>query len=81
MIIDGDNTLDTQNMLFRLDKSTSTQIEIEANNFAAALIMPASLVQKAWQKIGSVEECARIFHVSLSAMSIRLESLHLVDME
>jgi len=52
--------------LFRIDDAASKRIETEANHFAAALIMPA------------VEECARVFNVSVSAMSIRLERLKLI---
>ncbi|MDE2026770.1 MAG: ImmA/IrrE family metallo-endopeptidase [Patescibacteria group bacterium] len=52
--------------------------ECEANTFAAALIMPRELVKKAWTALQSVQECATIFHVSLSSMSQRLEALGLV---
>ncbi len=57
----------------------SSILETEANQFAAALIMPADLVKRAWEELKSVEECAKVFNVSTSAMSIRLERLHLLD--
>lgn len=78
VIIDGENSLDGNRVLFRLDSYTSTKIETEANNFAASLIMPVGLVKNAWNTFKNVEECARIFNVSISAMSIRLEKLNLI---
>ncbi|QQR82645.1 ImmA/IrrE family metallo-endopeptidase [Candidatus Campbellbacteria bacterium] len=74
----GENSLDGSNALFRLDAAATTKIETEANNFAAALIMPTKLVQDAWTTLKDVEECAKIFNVSISAMSIRLERLKLI---
>jgi Zn-dependent peptidase ImmA (M78 family) len=79
IVIDGDGTLEGNKVLFRLDDAESNRIETEANNFAASLIMPKDLVVKAWKSLGDVEECAKIFNVSISAMSIRLERLGLVD--
>lgn len=78
IFIDGENSLDSNNILFRLDNAKSSQLEIEANNFAASLLMPADLVTKAWETLKSVEECAKIFNVSVSAMSIRLERMGLL---
>ncbi len=78
LLVDEDNTLDGNNILFRLDGAEASKIETEANNFAAALIMPTSLVKDAWAAIKDVEECAKIFNVSVVAMSIRLERLGLI---
>lgn len=78
LLVDGENSLDGSNILFRLDATETTLIETEANNFAAALIMPTKLVQDAWLSLKDVEECAKIFNVSVSAMSIRLERLKLI---
>lgn len=78
LLVDGENSLDGSGALFRLDVAEMTQIETEANNFAAALIMPTKLVQDAWLSIKNIEECANIFNVSVSAMSIRLERLKLI---
>lgn len=78
-IVDGENVLDCDGMLYRDDEGNLTQLEIEANNFAASLIMPGELVRKAWDQLHSVEECAQVFHVSIAAMSIRLIRLKLVD--
>lgn len=76
--IDGDNNLDSGNILYRADNYPSNQLETEANNFAASLIMPEKLVRRAWNDIQDVEKCASIFNVSVSAMAIRLERLGLL---
>src|SRR3989338_9946631 len=79
-VIDGDTYLDSsQNILYRSDLIENRgRLETEANNFAASLIMPEHLVRKVWNKLEDVEECANIFKVSVSAMSIRLERLRLI---
>lgn len=81
-IIDGDNfldgSLDESKILYRLDKAQQDRIETEANNFAASLIMPEELVRKVRNKVGNMEECAKIFQVSALAMNIRLERLKLI---
>lgn len=51
--------------------------EIEANQFAAALLMPAELIREAWPSRKSVEEMAELFNVSESAMGFRLARLGL----
>lgn len=67
---------------FRNLKSSSGEEkqEIEANQFAAELLMPASLVeQKIPNKLSitdqDIESLAKFFDVSLQAMTIRLTSL------
>jgi Zn-dependent peptidase ImmA (M78 family) len=58
--------------------------EIEANQFAAGLLMPSKLVREAVGKIGGplhdhhVEKLARAFEVSEQAMTIRLTALRLL---
>ena len=74
-IVDGD---ENQGVLYRLDGSGTDQEE-EANNFAASLIMPADLVRRAWEVTTNIEECARIFSVSVVAMSVRLLDLGLIS--
>ncbi len=56
--------------------------EIEANQFAASLLMPAKLVRREVERIGPpplnevmVEQLAEKFDVSVQAMTIRLNSL------
>lgn len=78
-IIDSDAWLDGPNILYRLDDVETTRIETEANNFAASLLMPAQLVYKAWEATEDIEKCARIFQVSVVAMSVRLTRLGLVS--
>lgn len=76
--VDGGEWLDGPNMLYRV-YGQNAQAELEANNFAGSLIMPAELVHRAWEVTGgNVEECARIFQVSTVAMSVRLTRLGLV---
>lgn len=77
IIIDGESSSENR-ALFRLDFYEHTKIETEANNFAASLIMPTDLVKKAWKIFENIEECAKVFNVSASAMSVRLEKLNLV---
>lgn len=72
-------TGETDTNLFRLDNAVYSKIETEANIFAASLIMPKSLVYKAWEELKDVSKCANVFKVSVSAMSIRLEQLGLLD--
>jgi Zn-dependent peptidase ImmA (M78 family) len=56
-----------------------TRIEREANQFAAALLMPADLVRAAVAERGTdVVALARAFGVSSQAMHIRLETLRLL---
>jgi len=78
-VIDGDDSLDGQAILYRDDQlDRRTVLETQANNFAASLIMPERLVRSSWGKLPDVEQCAKIFRVSVSAMSIRLERLKLL---
>lgn len=78
VFIDGEGSLDGNRTLFRLDTAVYNKIETEANSFAASLIMPAELVKDAWISLKDVQACAKIFDVSVSAMSIRLERLNLI---
>jgi len=79
IIVDGDNFLDGNQILYRLDEVKRNEIETEANNFAASLIMPEKLVRKAWNTVENAEECAKIFQVSALAMIIRLNRLGLLN--
>lgn len=79
IIIDGMDNDGGISALFRLDNGVPSDMEREANNFAASLIMPSDFVINAWKALGSIEECAKIFNVSASAMSIRLERLKLIN--
>ena len=57
------------------EKSGRDRKEIAANQFAAALLMPATLVRQQWQITPSVDLMAKSFQVSLEAMGYRLSSL------
>lgn len=58
---------------------TARRIEAEANRFAAALLMPASLVEReAIEWKFNVHVLARRFDVSLPAMQLRLTTLDLL---
>jgi Zn-dependent peptidase ImmA (M78 family) len=49
--------------------------EVEANQFAAALLMDAEAVAEQWVKCKSIEALSEVFGVSKEAMGIRLGSL------
>lgn len=51
--------------------------EIQANMFAAALLMPEVAVQTEWKKLVSIEAMARRFNVSEAAMGFRVVQLGL----
>lgn len=51
--------------------------EIQANMFAAALLMPESEVRRAWGRDPSIRGLARTFRVSELAMRYRIEQLGL----
>ena len=53
--------------------------EIQANWFAAALLMPAELVRIEWDKHLSMSDMAKTFNVSEEAMGYRLDTLNLWD--
>lgn len=52
--------------------------EIQANQFAAALLMPADLLKQEWETSQDVEEIARKFNVSQEALAIRLDVLGVI---
>lgn len=52
--------------------------DVEANQFAAALLMPESLVKQIYEETKNLTEMSQIFNVSEEAMGIRLEVLRLI---
>jgi Zn-dependent peptidase ImmA (M78 family) len=56
---------------------THDSLMIEANQFAAALLMPASMVKKYYDANLSTGEMATLFGTSEKAMEIRLKNLRL----
>lgn len=80
VVVDKESSLDSVGaIMFRIDAPVSDEMERAANHFAASLIMPERLVRKAWDATNDPEECAKIFGVSLTAMTIRLSRLGLID--
>lgn len=60
----------------RVSSEDARRIEIEANVFAAELLMPASLVEHAVERFGvDIRKLAHLFAVSQQAMRFRLERL------
>lgn len=58
-------------------RSEQRNREIEANWFAAALLMPEELVRECWAENPSVIILARLFNVSEEAMGYRIDALDL----
>lgn len=74
------NFIDNKISLFRSSeiRNTSDALrEVEANHFAAALLMPKSFVSQEWKKTRSVASIAKLFNVSAGAMENRLKYLGL----
>ena len=51
--------------------------EVEANWFAAALLMPVEFVRAEWEKNPNIQKMSRVFNVSEEAMGYRLDALDL----
>lgn len=77
-IVEGENVLENTGILYINDENISTNLELEANAFAASLIIPARLIEKAWNQFENIEKCAELFKVSVEAMSIRLNKLSFI---
>lgn len=59
------------------DDSDTARREIQANTFAAALLMPDRQVREVWRMKRSISETVRFFKVSSQAMGIRVAALGL----
>ncbi len=70
---------DTARELYRLSsiEPGSDPREIEANQFAAALLMPEDMVRRCHATEKDTYRLARIFNVSEDALTYRLKNLHL----
>ncbi|MEK7571657.1 MAG: ImmA/IrrE family metallo-endopeptidase [Patescibacteria group bacterium] len=53
--------------------------DIEANLFAASLLMPESLIKKYWELTKDIDKLATIFGASVPAVYFRLKNLHLKE--
>nr|DAO82996.1 MAG TPA: IrrE protein [Caudoviricetes sp.] len=60
------------------NKTTYDHREFEADNFAAALLMPKDRSIELWNKLNDVDDFAGIMGVSKAAASIRLMNLGLI---
>lgn len=76
------NFLDNDMSLFRSNahilSPTELSKEREANEFAAALLMPHEAVELEWLFADSLEDVAKAFGVSKQALTIRLKNLRLL---
>jgi len=61
-----------------VETTDKAMMEVQANKFAASLLMPSELVRQEWDKLRSVERIARHFNVSEEAMGYRLNRLGLL---
>jgi Zn-dependent peptidase ImmA (M78 family) len=75
--------VDSEVNLFRQPQEGQQEVtperrrEIQANLFAAALLMPEEAVKTEWKRLRSVDAMARRFNVSEAAMGIRIAQLGL----
>lgn len=76
-IVDKDSTLYRQPSNPGEISDPRHRAEIQANLFAAGLLMPRESVKQAWQARRSVQDLARMFRVSQQAMQIRINQLDL----
>lgn len=79
IFIDTDNNYS----LFRRNsvhvRDEDKPLEAEANYFAAELLMPKDVVEKAYNEIWSIEILSNVFRVSIEAMTYRLSNLGLLQ--
>lgn len=75
--VDGEANLFRQPQEDQQETTPDRRREIQANLFAAALLMPAEAVQAEWKRLHSIDAMARHFNVSEAAMGIRVAQLGL----
>ncbi len=75
--MDGEANLFRTHPTDQIEMTPERRREIQANMFAAALLMPESAVRAEWKKVGSIGAMARRFNVSEAAMGIRVVQLGL----
>jgi len=59
------------------DERDGRKREIQANMFAAALLMPEADVRLEWERTRTIKELARVFEVSQEAMRYRIAQLEI----
>ena len=83
-LLNDGKIVDSHSDMFREKEPTTGKIsdhrnrEIEANWFAASLLMPEELVREEWERNLNILQMAKIFNVSREAMGYRLDDLDLV---
>jgi Zn-dependent peptidase ImmA (M78 family) len=75
--VDGEANLFREPRAHVEEMTPERRQEIQANMFAAALLMPEDLVRQQWPLLRSVEEMAKLFNVSVPAMGFRIDQLGL----
>ncbi|HVU86441.1 MAG TPA: ImmA/IrrE family metallo-endopeptidase [Pirellulales bacterium] len=83
LLSDGDFVDSTIDLFRENDSGADAPVdqrrpEIQANQFAAALLMPADLVRQEFNRTQDLLELAKTFNVSEAAMGFRLSRLGLV---
>ncbi len=64
--------------ILMIDKQNKEE-EQEANWFAAALLMPKDMIEAYWHSLHDIENMAKLFGTSYSAMLWRLKNLDLIE--
>lgn len=78
--LDNDNKFKESIQLYRNEDNTKA-IEMEANAFAAELLMPSSRFREVWHKSDSLTAVSNIFGVSRYAAQFRAKKLRLQEMK
>lgn len=60
------------------DADSSKKDEVQANQFAAALLMPEEFVRREFEHVKDLTTLSRLFNVSDAAMGFRLSQLRLI---
>lgn len=87
LFVTGDDDLNKRYVINRGPRTTPTTqclseddiMEIEANRFAACMLMPKELVERYWSMHPAIDVLADIFMVSCDAMTNRLKFLKLIS--
>jgi Zn-dependent peptidase ImmA (M78 family) len=59
-------------------ESKALVLESEANLFAISLLLPKSMIVRAFEKLGSIERIARFFQTPVQAVEVRLQQLGVI---
>ncbi|MEC1792200.1 ImmA/IrrE family metallo-endopeptidase [Bacillus vallismortis] len=70
--------IDNEETVFFRSGESNSQLEREANDFAANLLMPRERVLRKWEESADIDLLRRYFGVSTLAMKFRLKNLGLI---